>query len=250
MLSFDKLKFFVLDECDKMLDQKSMSEDVIEIFTKTPLDKQVMMFSATISKEVRKLASKFVQNAEEILIDDESKLVLEGILQYYVHVPESQKTKRLTELLDHLLFNQVIIFVSKVERCIELNKILRENNFPSIAIHSRMDTDERLKKYNDFRAGQGRILVSTDLFARGVDFAKINIVFNYDMPETSTEKGDAIDTYLHRVGRTGRAGTKGLAISFVSPNDMDTLKKVQERFLVKISELPDSIDTDQYMNQA
>jgi ATP-dependent RNA helicase UAP56/SUB2 len=251
LLKLDKLRFFILDECDKMLDQKDMGKDITEIFTKTPVDKQAMMFSATFSKEVRKLASKFTQDSEEILIDDEAKLVLEGILQYYVNVTENQKNKKLSDLLDNLLFNQVIIFVSKVERAIELNKILRECNFPSITIHSGLGVEERIEKYRQFKEGQGRILISTDLFARGVDMEKVNIVINYDMPKPLTDKQDEIDTYLHRVGRTARFGTKGLAISFVSsPDEMEALKKIQDRFVLKIGELPDSIETDQYMNQS
>lgn len=251
LLKLDKLRFFILDECDKMLDQKDMGRDIAEIFTKTPIDKQVMMFSATFSKEVRKLASKFMQESEEILIDDEAKLVLEGILQYYVSIQENQKNKKLTDLLDNLLFNQVIIFVSKVERAIELNKILKECQFPSITIHSGLGVEERIERYKEFKEGRGRILVTTDLFARGVDMEKINIVINYDMPLPLTDKQDEIDTYLHRVGRTARFGTKGLAISFVThEKELETLKKIQDRFVLKITELPDSIETDQYMNQS
>jgi ATP-dependent RNA helicase UAP56/SUB2 len=251
LIKFENLRFFVLDECDKMLDQKDMGRDITEIFTKTPVDKQVMMFSATFSKEVRKLGSKFMQDSEEILIDDEAKLVIEGILQYYVKVAESAKTKKLTDLLDNLLFNQVIIFVSKVERAIELNKILKDCSFPSLTIHSGLGVEERIEKYKQFKEGAGRILVSTDLFARGVDMEKVNIVINYDMPKPLTDKQDEIDTYLHRVGRTARFGTKGLAISFVSSDDeQETLKKIQDRFVLKIGELPDQIETDQYMNQS
>lgn len=252
LLNFEKLRFFILDECDKMLDQKDMGRDIAEIFTKTPVDKQVLMLSATFSKEVRKLASKFMQESEEILIDDEAKLVLEGILQYYVNVQENQKNKKLSDLLDNLLFNQVIIFVAKVERAIELNKILKECNFPSIAIHSGLNVEDRIEKYKEFKEGRGRILVTTDLFARGVDMEKINIVINYDMPRPLlNDKHDEIDTYLHRVGRTARFGTKGLAISFVSTTDeLEVLKKIQDRFVLKIAELPDSIETDQYMNQS
>lgn len=267
-MKFDKLRYFILDECDRLLEQSDMKKDITEIFTKTPVDKQVMMFSATLPSEVKTLASKFMQNHEEILIDDERKLVLEGILQYYVDVQEKDKTKKLVDLLDNLQFNQVIIFVSKVERAVELNKILQEHKFPSMAIHARLTTEERLKKYKDFKEGTGRILISTDLMARGVDMEKINIVINYDMPIPNThdnkknaEKAEAktetstieehIDTYMHRVGRTARFGTKGLAISFISSSDdKETLARIQARFLLKITELPDSIDTDQYMNQS
>lgn len=251
IIKFDKLKFFVLDECDKLLEQRSTKEDITDIFTKTPSDKQVMMFSATYPAEVKKIASKFTQNPTEIFIHEQQKLVLEGILQYYLEIGEKEKTKKLTDLLDHLHFNQVIIFVSSVERTIELDKILRENNFPSMCVHSRLNTEERMTRFKQFKDGQGRILVSTDLFARGVDFARINIVFNYDMPKGANERGgDDADTYLHRVGRTGRGGTKGLAISFVAPDDEALLKKIQDRFLVKISHLPNQIDTDSYMNQS
>lgn len=253
MIKLDKLRFFIIDECDKMFEQKEMGKDITELFTKTPIDKQVMMFSATFSKEIKKLSSKFMQDSEEILIDDEAKLVIEGILQYYVRVQENQKTKKLTDLLDNLLFNQVIIFVSKVERAIELNKILCDCSFPSLTIHSGLNVEERIEKYRQFKEGVGRILVSTDLFARGVDMEKINIVINYDLPKSMTGGSgqDEIDTYLHRIGRTARFGTKGLAISFVaSEEEMETLKKVQERFVLKIGELPDTIETDQYMNQS
>lgn len=251
LVKLDKIRFFILDECDKLLEQKDMSRDITEIFTKTPIDKQVMLLSATFSKEVRKLASKFTQDSEEILIDDEAKLVIEGILQYYVEIPENQKNKKLSDLLDNLLFNQVIIFVSKVERAIELNKILRECNFPSLTIHSGLNVEERIERYRQFKEGVGRILISTDLFARGVDMEKVNIVINYDMPRPLTEKQDEVDTYLHRVGRTARFGTKGLAISFVSSKEeLATLQKIQDRFVLKIGELPDQIDTDQYMNQS
>jgi ATP-dependent RNA helicase UAP56/SUB2 len=268
LLNFDKLRFFILDECDRLLEQHDMKKDITEIFTKTPVDKQVMMFSATLPSEVKTLAAKFMQHHEEVLIDDEHKLVLEGILQYYVNVQEKDKTKKLVDLLDNLQFNQVVIFVSKVERAIELNKILQEHKFPSMTIHSRLTPEERLKRYKDFKDGTGRILVSTDLFSRGVDIEKINIVINYDMPIPSADnkknadkaetKADQtstieehIDTYMHRVGRTARFGTKGLAISFIaSPEDQETLKRIQARFLLKVTELPDSIDTDQYMNQS
>jgi len=108
-----------------------------------------------------------------------------------------------------------------------------------------------MTRFKQFKDGQGRILVSTDLFARGVDFVKINIVFNYDMPKGANDRGgDDADTYLHRVGRTGRGGTKGLAISFVAPDDEALLKKIQDRFLVKITSLPNTIDCDSYMNQS
>jgi ATP-dependent RNA helicase UAP56/SUB2 len=116
-----------------------------------------------------------------------------------------------------------------------------ECNFPSICIHSGMSQEERLTRYKGFKEGHKRILVATDLVGRGIDIERVNIVINYDMP-------DSADTYLHRVGRAGRFGTKGLAITFVaSASDSDVLNQVQERFEVDIKELPEQIDTTTYM---
>mmetsp|Transcript_1090 Transcript_1090/g.4032 ORF Transcript_1090/g.4032 Transcript_1090/m.4032 type:complete len:143 (-) Transcript_1090:110-538(-) len=140
------------------------------------------------------------------------------------------------------MFNQVVIFVSKVARCNMLNKLLTDLKFPSLCIHGKpMEQEERLKRYKAFKEGQKRILVSTDLFGRGIDIEKVNIVINYDM-------SDDADQYLHRVGRAGRFGTKGLAITFISTTeDSEILNKVQERFEVDIKELPSEIDTSSYM---
>jgi len=242
VLKLDHLKRFILDECDRMLDSLDMRKDVQSIFKMTPHEKQVMMFSATLNKEMRPVCRKFTQHPCEIYVDDESKLTLHGLQQFYVKLTATQKNRKLNDLLDALDFNQVVIFVNGQRRCIELNKLLIECNFPSMCIHAQLQQEERLDRYNKFKEYKSRILVSTDLFGRGVDFERVNIVINYDMPDNA-------DTYLHRVGRSGRFGTKGLAISFVaSQNDQETLKKVQSRFDVQVSELPDEIDTSTYMS--
>jgi ATP-dependent RNA helicase UAP56/SUB2 len=139
--------------------------------------------------------------------------------------------------------------VKSVLRAKELNKLLIECNFPSICIHSAMKQEERLGVYKAFKEGQKRILVATDLVGRGIDIERVNIVINYDMPETDEKKGNGADTYLHRVGRAGRFGTKGLAITFVaSETDSAVLNSVQERFDVDIKPLPDQIDASTYMS--
>ncbi|MBV96432.1 Spliceosome RNA helicase Ddx39b, partial [Eschrichtius robustus] len=189
-LNLKHIKHFILDECDKMLEQLDMRRDVQEIFRMTPHEKQVMMFSATLSKEIRPVCRKFMQ-----------------------------------------------------DRCIALAQLLVEQNFPAIAIHRGMPQEERLSRYQQFKDFQRRILVATNLFGRGMDIERVNIAFNYDMPEDS-------DTYLHRVARAGRFGTKGLAITFVSDeNDAKILNDVQDRFEVNISELPDEIDISSYIEQ-
>ncbi|XP_050900565.1 DEAD-box ATP-dependent RNA helicase 15-like [Lathyrus oleraceus] len=164
----------------------------------------------------------------EIYVDDEAKLTLHGLVQHYIKLKEEEKNRKLNDLLDALDFNQVVIFVKSVSRAAELDRLLIECNFPSICIHSGMSQEERLKRYRGFKEGHTRILVATDLVGRGIDIERVNIVINYDMP-------DSADTYLHRVGRAGRFGTKGLAITFVScSTDVDVLNNVQSRFEIDI----------------
>jgi len=240
-LPLKNLKHFVLDECDKMLEQLDMRRDVQEIFRATPHEKQVMMFSATLSKDIRPVCKKFMQDPMEVYIDDEAKLTLHGLQQHYVKLKDSEKNRKLFELLDVLEFNQVVIFVKSVQRCVALAQLLIEQNFPAIAIHRGMTQEERLSRYQQFKDFQKRILVATNLFGRGMDIERVNIVFNYDMPEDT-------DTYLHRVARAGRFGTKGLAITFVSDEgDAKILNDVQDRFEVDINELPDEIDLSTYI---
>merc|ERR1719446_812864 len=189
-----------------------------------------------MNKEVRELCKKFMQDPHEISVDQESKLTLHGLLQYFVKLDEKAKNRKLNDLLDNLEFNQVVIFVKSVQRATALDKLLVECSFPSIAIHSGLDQEERIKRYKMFKDFQKRILVCTDLFGRGIDIERVNIVINYDMPEDG-------DSYLHRVGRAGRFGTKGLAISFVSSDeDGEVLKTVQSCFEVNIGDMPAKID--------
>merc|ERR1712046_535744 len=241
-LKLDKLSQFVLDECDKCLDKLDMRKDIQQIFIETPKKKQVMMFSATMTADTRALCKKFMQDPHEIRVDEESKLTLHGLLQYYAKLAEKEKNRKLNDLLDALEFNQVVIFVKSVQRAIALDKLLVECNFPSIAIHSGLNQEDRIARYKQFKEFQKRIMVSTDLFGRGIDIERVNIVINYDMPDDS-------DTYLHRVGRAGCFGTKGLAITFVATEeDTGVLKNIQKRFEVNIGEMPASIDTTSYLN--
>ncbi|KAF9243775.1 P-loop containing nucleoside triphosphate hydrolase protein [Melanogaster broomeanus] len=260
ILDAKNVKHFTLDECDKMLEQLAqkfdpnltaisspflcyadMRRDVQEIFRATPHHKQVMMFSATLSKEIRITCKKFMANPLEIFVDDETKLTLHGLQQHYVKLEEIAKNRKLNDLLDTLEFNQVVIFVKSVARAIELDKLLVSCNFPSIAIHSGLAQEERINRYSAFKAFEKRILVATDIFGRGIDVERVNIVVNYDCPPDA-------DSYLHRVGRAGRFGTKGLAVTFVSSeSDQQVMAAIQSRFEVAVPELPDHIDPASYM---
>ncbi|KAI3988492.1 hypothetical protein MKX01_026306 [Papaver californicum] len=227
-LSLKNVRHFILDECDKMLESLDTRKDIQEIFKMTPHDKQVMMFSATLSNEIRHVCKNlckmedlicfdltFYLHPMEIYVDDEAKLTLHGPVQL-------EKNRKLNDLLDALDFNQVVIFVKNMSRAAELNKLLVECNFPSICIHSGMSQEER------FQGGHKRILVATDLVGIGIDIERINIVINYDML-------DSIDTYLHRVGRAGRFGTKGLAVTFVSSaSNSDVINQTLKSFQRKL----------------
>jgi ATP-dependent RNA helicase UAP56/SUB2 len=234
-------KFFILDECDKVLESTDMRADIQDIFKMTPHDKQVMMFSATLSETMKPICKKFMQNPLEIYINSGEKLTLHGLQQYFINLKEDQKNRKLVDLLDALEFNQVVIFVKSVQRAEMLSKLLLDCNFPATAVHSRMSQEERITRYKTFKDFKSRILVATNLFGRGVDFERVNVVINYDMSEDR-------DTYLHRVGRAGRFGTKGLAISFISdPKDAEVLNDVQSKFVVNIPVLPDEVDSSTYM---
>lgn len=190
---------------------------------------------------MRPICKKFMQNPLEIYVDDEAKLTLHGLQQFYIKLDEREKNRKLNDMLDSMEFNQVCIFVRSVPRANELNRILSGCNFPSVCIHSQMSQDERIKRYKSFKDFEKRIMVATDIFGRGIDIERVNIVINYDMP-------DSADTYLHRVGRAGRFGTKGLGISFISnEKDTEVLNDVQSRFEVNITEMPEDVDVNSYM---
>lgn len=241
-LNLGHVKHFVLDECDHMLARLEMRRDVQEIFRFTPHTKQVLMFTATLSAEFRDVARKFMSHPTEVLVDDESKLVLHGLQQHYLQLTEAEKTRKVINLLDVLSFNQVIIFVSSPKRAVALNQLLKDANFPSVAMHAGQRQEERVETYKAFKDFKYRVLVSTNLVGRGIDIERVNVVINYDMP------ADA-DQYIHRVGRAGRFGGKGLTITFVSSaEDTELLNKVQERFEVDLTPLPDTVDPNLYLN--
>jgi len=240
VLKLDGLKRFIMDECDDLLNALDMRRQVQQIFKATPPDKQVMLYSATISPEARILCKKFCREAEEIFVDDK-KLTLHGLQQHFVKLEEKDKIRKLTDLLDALDFNQVVIFVKTKQRANALDKILQKAMFPSMTIHANLKQKERLERYKKFKEYKARILITTDLMGRGVDVERINIVINFDMTNES-------DQYLHRVGRAGRFGTKGLAITFINGEDDEkVLEDVQNRFKVKVTELPDEISKESYM---
>lgn len=244
-LKVGSVKHFVVDECDQLLGS-DMRVDVQRIFKLCPKDKQVMMFTATLSSPNKAIAVKFCSNPEFVIPDSETKLKLEGLVQYHVRIDEAKKNRKLHGLLRNLEYNQCIVFVKSLQRCKKLHEVLIENNQPCSMVHGKIPVEKRMEIFNSFKEWKTRILVCTDVYGRGVDFEKVNIVINYDLPDA---KHGGADQYLHRVGRSGRFGTKGLAISFVSSSeDQDVIRQVQSRFEAEISELPDQIEKSRYMD--
>lgn len=258
-LDVSHVKWFVCDEFDRCLEDAPMRRDVQQIFMATPRTKQVMMFSATMTEDLRATAKKFMNNPTEIYVDQQSKLTLHGLAQYYVKTTEEQKIQELIGLLDFVEFNQCIIFTRSRDRAVALANYLKKQQFPVEFMHSKMSQSERLKVYEDCKKNNTRIVIATDLFGRGIDIDRINFVVQYDMA------GDA-DSYLHRVGRAGRFGTKGLTVAMVTEDDIPVprsetketykesaiLQQVQERFEMKMTELTDKkeqLSSQQYMKQ-
>ena len=218
-----------------------MRADVQRIFKKTPVEKQVMMFTATLPEETKTVCKKFMRKPVEIIVKEENKEHLEKLQQFYVKLKEDEKNKKLLDVIDKVQFNQVIIFVNNIQRCEALSDILTQNGIPSIAIHADLPQEERIAKFDAFKDFKKRIMVATELYGRGVDFLKVNTVINYDM---STDA----EAYVHRVGRAGRFGTKGITITFLASEEDqkvfdDLLKKYPN---IKADALPDVIDKSIY----
>ncbi|KAG0436848.1 Spliceosome RNA helicase DDX39B [Dictyocoela muelleri] len=227
-LHFRHLKHLVIDEVDHIISNLDQRADLQEIIYETPVKKQTMMFTATLSEENKRTCLLFLRNPLEVYVD-EKKLTLHGLTQSYLKVKENEKEDKLMKILDMQEVSQCVIFVSSKHRAKYLARFLNKNGFPSIEIHSDLTAKERISRFNDFKDLKFRIMIATDLMARGIDVQEVNLVINYDMPRNA-------DIYLHRVGRAGRFETKGSAISFVSTEeDVVVMNDVQSRFEVSVT---------------
>ena len=229
-----QVKIIVIDEADEMLSQ-GFQESVYKFFTYAPRDVQLVLVSATMPKEVLELAEKFLRDPEKILVE-KTKLTLDGLKQYYVETDETsneggKKLPVLMDLLNPISNNQTVIFVNTKRRADFVTQTLAESGYSPSAIHSDMSTEDRKEIMESFYNGRSRILIATDLIARGIDVQQVSIVINYDMTENW-------ETYLHRIGRAGRFGRKGISINFVSKDDKELLIKIEEHYNTKIIELP------------
>lgn len=228
-LRTDSLKVLVLDEADEMLSQ-GFSDQIYEIFKFLPKDIQVALFSATMPEDVLELTKKFMRSPTRILVKKES-LTLEGIKQFYVAVEEEHKLETLMDLYESVSIAQSVIFANTRRKVDWISDQLNKNNHTVSYMHADMQKGDREKVMTTFRSGSSRVLVTTDLVARGIDVHHVNIVINFDLPPNK-------ENYLHRIGRGGRYGRKGVAINFVSQRDVDVLREIEAHYHTQIEELP------------
>jgi translation initiation factor 4A len=236
-LQTDKISVLVLDEADEMLSY-GFKDQMYKIFQLMPNNIQVGLFSATLPPELEQLTSKFMRNPYKIMVKAE-QLTLQGIAQYFVSVDDDeQKYAVLKDLFETLTLSMTIIYCNSTRRVDELTEALSEDAFPVKKIHGKMDAKERKENHQDFRCGSTRVLVTSDLFARGIDIQQVSIVINFDIPKCQ-------HTYLHRIGRSGRWGRKGVAINFLTKYDGARLRHFEEYYDTKITEMP--LDYQQHL---
>lgn len=221
-IEFSELKMVVLDEADEML-RMGFIDDVEWILSHTPKERQTALFSATMPKEVRRIAERHLNNPVNIEIEQKT-LTVPAIKQFYLNVSESQKTDLLTKILEaESSEDESIIIFSRTKRgCDLLNEKLTARGYSVEALHGDMNQNQREAVLKKLKAGKVEVLVATDVAARGIDVERIGIVINYDMPSDT-------ESYVHRIGRTGRAGRKGKSILFVTPKQV-RMKRDIERF--------------------
>ena len=228
------IRLVVLDEADEML-SAGFKEQVYNIFQYFNSEIQVALFSATIPNTIIPIINKIMRNPVRINVKREM-LTLEGIKQYYMAVDDDrQKYITLKSLFSCLSVSQCIIYCNSVKRVADLYEAMKEDEFPVCCIHSNMDKSAREVSFNDFKMGNSRVLISSNVTARGIDIQQVNIVINFDLPK-------CVHTYLHRIGRSGRWGRKGVGINFITRRDVGLLEDIKTHYNCKIDEMPANTD--------
>jgi translation initiation factor 4A len=231
ILRVGELKLLILDEADEML-SRGFRDQIYEIFQLTPsATMQVCLVSATLPPEVLQLSTHFMREPVRILVKQE-EVTLEGIKQFYVHVGQPRyKFDTLCDLYETLTVAQAIIFCNSRRNVDWVSDQLDQRDFVVSSLHGDMDHKERSLVMQEFRAGRSRVLVATDILARGIDVHSVSLVVNYDLPIIREQ-------YVHRIGRGGRFGRKGVAINFVCDGDDAAIRDLEKFYDTQINELP------------
>jgi len=229
-LGVTELVTFVLDEADEML-SRGFKDQIYDIFKTMPPNIQVCLFSATMAPDILELTTKFMRDAVRILVKKD-ELTLEGIRQFYVAIEKEEwKLDTLCDLYETLTITQAIIYCNTRRKVDYLMNHLSSRDFTVSVMHADLDQKERDLVMREFRSGSSRVLISTDLLARGIDVQQVSLVINYDLPQN-------MENYLHRIGRSGRFGRKGVAINFVTNPDVRNMKDIEKFYHTQIEEMP------------
>jgi translation initiation factor 4A len=227
------IKLLILDEADEML-SAGFKEQIYNIFNFLGNDVQVGLFSATLPVEIQAITEKFMRDPVKILVKTES-ITLEGIKQYYVALEDdSQKYETIKDIFESISLSQCIIYCNSIKRVNDLNEALIKDGFPVCCIHSGMEKDERMNAYKEFSSGGARVLISSNLTARGIDVQQVSTVINFDVPKD-------VHTYIHRIGRSGRWGRKGMGINFITRRDIRLIRDIEQYYDTQIEEMPAQI---------
>jgi superfamily II DNA/RNA helicase len=229
------IKLIICDEADEML-SSGFKEQVYNIFQFLRRDVQVALFSATLPEHINAITSKFMRNPVTIKVKAE-QLTLEGISQYYVAVEDDrQKYLTLKDLYAFMSMSQCIIYCNSVKRVSDLYEAMMEDGFPVCRIHSNMEKIDRDSAFSEFKTGKHRVLISSNVTSRGIDIQQVSCVINFDIPKD-------VHNYLHRIGRSGRWGRKGVGINLITRRDISKLKEIETYYVCQINELPGNFDS-------
>jgi translation initiation factor 4A len=246
-LKTDAMKMFVLDEADEMLSvgftlspsyshktnsfKRGFTEQIYDIFQLLPQSTQVVLLSATMPQDVLEVTTKFMRDPVRILVK-KAELTLEGIKQFYIAVEkEDWKLDTLSDLYETVTITQAVIFCNTRRKVDWLTDKLTARDFTVSAMHGDMDQAQRDLIMKEFRSGSSRVLIATDLLARGIDVQQVSLVINYDLPANR-------ENYIHRIGRGGRFGRKGVAINFVTAEDVRMMREIEQFYSTQIEEMP------------
>jgi superfamily II DNA/RNA helicase len=229
-ISSKTIKLVILDEADEML-SSGFKDQVYNIFQYLSNDVQVCLFSATLPDGINSITDKIMRNPIKISVKRE-QLTLEGISQYYVAINDDrEKYLTLKNIFSFNTLSHTIIYCNSIKRVQDLYEAMCEDGFPVCRIHSNMEKSERDKSFNDFRTGNSRVMISSNVTARGIDIQQVSVVINFDLAKD-------IHTYLHRIGRSGRWGRKGVGINLITRRDVMQIKKIEEHYSTQIHEMP------------
>ena len=229
-LTTENIQNLILDEADQMLEDRFYKQVMCILEIGFPRTTKVALFSATMPKEVIEVANKLLQDPVRILIPAE-QVSLDGIQQYIVEEKEEFKYDVLCDIYKQLTINQALIYCNTRKRAEWLAEKLSADGYPLLCIHGEMENSERRRRMEDFRSGKVRVLISTDLLARGIDVQHVSLVMNFELPSNR-------ENYIHRIGRSGRFGKKGVAINLVCPNEQKMKEDIETHYTIKMKELP------------